>query len=169
MDLVECLLKDHQHLRSLTAAMSELVRGVEPSDTEQLGQANRAMLTEVSARFLSDLKAHEALEEQFLIAVLRDMGDAGRPLVRRIESDHGSLHEIFKILDALVSLAHDENAYSIKFTLINLSAQLERHLEREEREAFPLLKGTLSFEQLEALGARAVKYSKKLPTGEGKP
>ena len=86
MDIIECLLKDHHRLRSLTAEMTKLVCGVDPSDTEQLGQANRAMLTEVSARFLSDLKAHEALEEQFLIAVLQDMGDAGWPLVRRIGS-----------------------------------------------------------------------------------
>lgn len=140
MNQWECLLEDHKELRRLTAEIAEVLREERILDIERLQPEAVKRLSVLHRRLTDDIKAHEELEERLMADALKEMGSKGARLLGAVRSDHDSIHEVFKLLDALMSIAYEESAYSIDFTVSCLRNQLERHLDYEEKEIFPTLK-----------------------------
>lgn len=139
MGLLGCLLEDHEELRRSMAAMTELLRADECSGARRIGPATAQRLLEMECRMTSDLKAHETLENRFVDEALKEAGEEGEALLQTIKCDHESVREVFRILSALTSLGEGVSAYSIRFALSSLAHNLERHLDYEEKKAFPLM------------------------------
>lgn len=154
MGLLERLLKDHEELRRRIAGMTDLVRRDASCGAEPVDPAVAGRLAEMEGLLARELEAHEALEERFMKETLRETGAEGAALVRAIKLDHESIHEVFRILDALTCLREGVSAYSLRFAVSSLAHNLERHLDYEEKSVFPLMRRLLSAARLEAGGRR---------------
>lgn len=140
MELIDTLLRDHEELRRRVSALSALLCAEECSGMRRIGPEVARRLAEMEALLTAELNAHEALEERFVAEALREAGREGESLLQVLRSDHESIREVFRVLSALTSLGEGVSAYSVSFAVSSLAHALERHLECEEKKAFPLMR-----------------------------
>lgn len=140
MELIDTLLRDHEELRRRVSAMSALLCAEECSGMRRIGPEVARRLAEMERLLTAELNAHEALENRFVSEALKEAGEEGESLLRVLQSDHESIREVFRVLSALTSLGEGVSAYSVRFAVSSLAHALERHLECEEKKAFPLMK-----------------------------
>lgn len=140
MELIDTLLRDHEKLRRGVSGMGALLCAEECSGMRRIGPEVARRLAEMEGRLTADLNAHEALEERFVAEALKDAGGEGESLLQVLRSDHKSIREVFRVLSVLTSLGEGVSAYSVRFAVSSLAHALERHLECEEKKAFPLIR-----------------------------
>jgi hemerythrin HHE cation binding domain-containing protein len=103
---------------------------------------------EVLDTLTRELNVHEAIEEQILYPALRTQAEAHDIVLEGIEEHH--------VADAIIKELHevrkDNEKWGAKFAVLKES--VEHHIQEEERKMFPIARGTITREELLALGAR---------------
>ena len=103
---------------------------------------------EVLDTLTSELNVHEALEEQSLYPSLRSQAEAHDIVLEGIEEHH--VADI--VIKELHAVRKDNEKWGAKFKVLKES--VEHHIQEEERKMFPIARGTITREELLALGAR---------------
>jgi hypothetical protein len=114
-------------------------------DTTERAIKGRGEVLETLTR---ELNVHEAIEEQILYPALKTQAEAQDIVLEGIEEHH--------VADSIIKELHevrkDNEKWGAKFAVLKES--VEHHIQEEERKMFPIARGTITREELLALGAR---------------
>jgi hemerythrin-like domain-containing protein len=138
-DAVEILEREHRRFEAL------LKQG------EETTERARATRRELLATLISELNAHELMEEKVLYPALQ-AHPQGREVVLEGFEEH---HVADLIVNELRDVATADEGWGAKFKV--LKENIEHHIEEEERNMFRLARGVFSREELRLLAARMLK------------
>jgi hemerythrin-like domain-containing protein len=165
MDLVDLLLKGHKTLRGSLKTMTGMLGKPSGVGWEDRMALDHAKFSRHLNEFLVAFEMHEAVEDDFLARVVRQMG-MEQELNDAVDEGHRSLREITRLFKVIVAECDGEHAYRVRMVLVRLSEELERHLAYEEERLFPTLRKRLPAGLLRALARRAIaKQRAGLKTG----
>lgn len=139
MDFIDNLLEEHDRLRRTLRALeatAEELRAAKPPDR---GELHRKLL-ETEGLLYQALREHEAREEELLMGPLATSGLRGKEQAIAIQTEHRSIHDVFTMLDGMVSLEGAQDLYSVHYLLAQIRQVLLRHLEFEEAKVFPRIR-----------------------------
>lgn len=137
--ILQLLLKDHQHLRTLIQRY------------EALGPRAKVSKRRLANQLCQELNRHSAIEEQVLYPAIRTLINDDL-LINEALVEHQCSHDLARQIE---SLTPDDPFYDARVKV--LSEQIEHHLKEEEREIFPQVRhSTLDLIELgrQALSAR---------------
>jgi hemerythrin-like domain-containing protein len=138
MDFVDCLLEEHDNLRSsvkaIDEALAEISRGVGPR-VDQL-----ETILGMERLLLATFRAHEQLESSLLPEAVKRLPPEEGAILRTVKADHEVLNAFFHILEGLLASGDVSDLYGMRFCLARIRAELDRHLAHEERSLFPVLR-----------------------------
>jgi hemerythrin-like domain-containing protein len=135
-DAVSLLETEHRRMEELLDACASTEAG------------NAQQRRDLFQTIVSELKAHELIEEKVFYPELKTHADA-REIVLEGYEEH---HVADLLVDELTSLSPADERWMAKFTV--LKENIEHHIEEEEDQMFPTARRVLSREELEDLGAR---------------
>ncbi len=139
LDAVEILEQEHRRFEEL------LKRGEET--TERARTARRELL----ATIISELNAHELMEEKVLYPALQ-----AHPQAREIVLEGFEEHHVADLIaNELREVATNDEAWGAKFKV--LKENIEHHIQEEEGTMFRLARGIFSRQELRLLAARMLK------------
>ena len=138
------LLQDHKELRRRMKDIQDYLQKVGFSNGDRLGKTAGEELYLMQKALSEAIKAHERKEERLMAATLAKPGAAAEALLKTVEGDHKTLDCLLQILDSMSDLRDQHTTYAIRFTAHSLAYALERHLDYEEKNVFPLVARTLS-------------------------
>lgn len=138
-DAVELLEREHRRFEKL------LKQGEETTEQARAGRRD------VLATLVSELNAHELMEEKVLYPALQ-----AHPQAREVVLEGFQEHHVADlIVSELRRVATDDEAWGAKFKV--LKENIEHHIEEEEGNMFRLARGIFSREELRTLAARMQK------------
>ena len=135
-DPINLLETDHRRFEQLLT---------DGEDTTERAIKGRGEVLEALTR---ELNVHEAIEEQILYTALRTQAEAHDIVLEGIEEHHVA----DTIIKELHAVRKDNEKWGAKFAVLKES--VEHHIQEEERKMFPIARGTITREELLALGAR---------------
>ncbi|HVF13686.1 MAG TPA: hemerythrin domain-containing protein [Acidimicrobiales bacterium] len=143
-DAIELLTSDHRAVDQLFAQIGSQPEGVQKDDLVKL--------------LTRDLSVHAAIEEQILYPVMRRSLSDGDAKVEEAIQEHQSVKETLAEIERLGSSPQRDQPLQ---TLMN---NVRHHVEEEENEVFPELRGALSSDELQAMGTALAAAKKLAPT-----
>jgi hemerythrin-like domain-containing protein len=134
-------------------------------DVEQLwsqaqaahGAGDRGLAGDLGQRIITLLSQHDAIETQILYPTLRDVGQRGDQLAAHSLEEHQKVRELLKAADGD---AADPKGWS---SLSDAITNVMHHVEEEESQIFPMLRG-VGQEELYELGDTMATAMKMAPT-----
>ena len=138
-DAVEILEREHRRFEAL------LKQG------EETTERARATRRELLATLISELNAHELMEEKVLYPALQAHPQAREVVLEGFEEHHVA----DLIVNELRNVAANDEAWGAKFKV--LKENIEHHIEEEESNMFRLARGIFSREELRLLADRMLK------------
>jgi len=135
-DALEILEREHRRFEAL------LAQGEATTDRARKGR--RRLLD----RLVSELAAHEAMEEQVLYPALQSYAHTRETLGEGLH-EHESAESIANELRALST---DDAQWEARFMV--LKRVLQQHMDHEEKHLFPVARAALSREELRDLADR---------------
>jgi hypothetical protein len=146
-DAFQILEREHRRFEQLLA---------QGEDTTERARKTRRELLDT---LLSELNAHELMEEKILYPALEK-----HPETREIVLEGFEEHHVADVIAAeLSNVATDDEQWGAKFKV--LKENIEHHIEEEEREMFRVARGIFSRDELRELGARMLELRRQsLPT-----
>lgn len=154
MNLIDVLLNDHRALRGALEALHSTLGEAAGTGWDDRVAIDGERFLRRMREFVALFKAHEALEDEFLSRVVRQLG-LNPDLEAAVAEGHRSLEEITRLFGVVVSVFDGEHAYAVRAVLARLSEELEGHLSFEEGRVFPKLRERLPVGLLRELGRRA--------------
>lgn len=138
-DAVELLEREHRRFEKL------LKQGEETTERARAGRRD------VLATLVSELNAHELMEEKVLYPALQ-----AHPQAREVVLEGFQEHHVADlIVSELRQVATNDEAWGAKFKV--LKENIEHHIKEEEGNMFRLARGIFSREELRMLAARMLK------------
>ena len=136
MDAITLLKNDHKTVERLFKRF------------EKTGDDASAEKQEVVGSIIEELSVHAAIEEQVFYPAIREaLPDAEDMVLEALEE-----HNVAKwVLSEIASLSVDHERYDAKVTV--LIESVRHHVEEEEQELFPQVRGALGRKQLGEIGA----------------
>lgn len=148
MKITELLKEDHEEVRETFRRLVE----------EELEEDERE---QILAECTSLLENHSVIEERIFYPDLE--AGAGVPSeVKRAYADH---HDIHEAIERLRTLGADEDV-DLEDAIDGLRDMVERHLEDEEQNLFPVAEKSLGEARLEDAGAEAQDLKERLESGD---
>lgn len=138
MTATELLNKDHQKAMSL-------IRELEAADS-QVGTVQTN--TDVFNHLNELLMMHTLIEEEVFYSAMKEF-DESRDLARSLRKEH---KEFERLLSHLSTMA--PNVEEFQKTLADLRESIERHIDEEENELFPLAEELCGSQRLQEMGRR---------------
>jgi hypothetical protein len=138
-DAIELLEREHRRFEEL------LKQG------EETTERARATRRELLATLVSELNAHELMEEKVLYPALQAHSQTREIALEGFEEHHVA----DLILNELREVATNDEAWGAKFSV--LKENVEHHIKEEEGNMFRLARGIFSREELRELAARMLK------------
>ncbi|MGH9753393.1 MAG: hemerythrin domain-containing protein [Blastocatellia bacterium] len=138
MTATELLKKDHQKAMSLIGELEAADRQVGTVQTN----------TDVFNHLNELLMMHALIEEEVLYPVMKEF-DESRDLARSFHKEH---EEVERLLSHLSTMA--PNVEEFQKTLADLRERVERHIDEEENELFPLAEELCEPRRLQEMGRR---------------
>lgn len=133
-DAIALLKRDHQTMKKILSDLdSTTERGVKTRE-------------ELFAKMKSELKVHEAIEEEIFYPALKEHKKA-KEIVLEGYAEH---HAVDLLVDELEGIAFDDEEWGAKFSVIK--ENIEHHIEEEEGEMFKKARQVFDEDELEALG-----------------
>lgn len=157
-DVVDLLIRDHEKIRvMLKETLPNLQEGAE------LDRASRVAETPMRLEALRrEVEAHLFIEEQAFYPQLLKFDDI-RSLITRCHEEHRTarteLHEALKL---------GATFERISKSIAALQADLEKHIQFEESELFPLVRKAMNRTEREALGQQLTDARMEWRKGAGK-
>lgn len=145
-DLVDVLVKDH---RAVESAFEEYERG-------GLSEQERQGLVD---HIITELVRHSVAEEQYLYPTARKSLPDGDSVADREIREHAEAEEVMKQLEGMEPSDAEYDGLVRK-----LIEDIRHHVDDEERDLFPRLRGSCSAEQLRELGSKITKAKEWAPT-----
>ncbi|GAB2465698.1 hemerythrin domain-containing protein [Streptosporangium sandarakinum] len=146
-DVISVLTHDHREVEEM---FSELER-LDGADAERRGK-----LTE---RVITELVRHSVAEEAYLYPAARELIPGGDELADREIAEHAQAERTMKELEGT------DPADPRHVTLMaRLMREIRAHIQEEENELFPRLRGNASASQLAELGHKVQAMKKIAPT-----
>jgi len=144
MDAVTLLRNDHRTVEKLFKAFE---KAKDP-------QAKAGAV----AQMVPELSVHTVIEEQvFYPAVRTEVEDANSMILESLEE-----HHILKwVLSELEGMSPDDERFDAKVTV--LIENVRHHVEEEEQELFPQVRGAMGRKRLTELGERMEDLKKRAP------
>jgi hemerythrin-like domain-containing protein len=147
MNATEVLTHDHQKAMSLIRELEAADRqvGTEPANTDVFNHLNEL------------LTMHTFIEEEVFYPAMKEF-DESRDLARTLRKSH---KEFERLLSHLSTMA--PNAEEFQRTLVDLRDCVERHIDEEESELFPLAEEFCEPERLDEMGRQMqeMKYNSR--------
>jgi hemerythrin-like domain-containing protein len=147
MDATELLMQGHREAERLFTKL--------PAEQSQEQRRSTAEL------LIAALSKHDAVEVQILYPTLRREGQAGDQLSNHALDEHRDVRELLHELDKHLD---DVMEPSFVGSWQRLERMVREHVQEEETEIFPLLRNTLSRDDLEEMGTRIEKAKQTAPT-----
>ena len=147
MNATEVLTHDHQKamslIRELEAADHQV--GTEPANTDVFNHLNEL------------LTMHTFIEEEVFYPAMKGF-DESRDLARTLRKGHKEFERLLSHLSTMVP-----NAEEFQRTLADLRDCVERHIDEEENELFPLAEELCEPERLDEMGRQMqeMKYNSR--------
>jgi len=138
MTATELLKNDHQKAMSLIEELDDADRQVGTVQTN----------TDVFNHLNEMLMMHTLIEEEVFYQAMKEF-DESRDLARSLRKEH---KEFERLLSHLSTLA--PNVEEFQKTLADLRENLERHIDEEENELFPLAEELCGPQRLQEMGRR---------------
>jgi hemerythrin-like domain-containing protein len=138
MTAMELLKKDHQKAMSLIGELEAADRQVGTVQTN----------TDVFNHLNELLTMHSLIEEEVFYPAMREF-DESRDLARTLRKEH---KEFGRLLSHLSTVA--PNVEEFQRTLEDLRESVERHIDEEENELFPLAEELCEPQRLQEMGRR---------------
>jgi hemerythrin-like domain-containing protein len=150
----DVLGQDHQEVKRMLA---ELEKG--PTVTTGASDNHLMLRKNMAEQLIIEESKHEALEEMHFWPVVRDRLPDGDQLA---DTATGQEQEGKKVLDQLDKLNADQPEFEqLILTFINAARE---HIAYEEIEVWPLLRGTLTEEEVVSIGATIAASKRTAPT-----
>jgi hemerythrin superfamily protein len=144
LDALKLLKDDHDKVKKL------LEEG--ESTTERAVKTRE----ELFAKIESELKVHEAIEEEVLYPALKEHA-ATKEIVLEAYEEH---HVVDVVLGELAATPVDDETWAAKFTV--MKENLEHHIEEEEGEMFKQAREVMDESELDELGDRMAARKQEL-------
>ena len=145
-DLITELVKDHREVEELFAAYDT------SSSPDKKGDVAREIITE--------LVRHSVAEEMWLYPVAKRALPDGEQITEHEIAEHAEVERLLKEverLDPAEDAAFEDNMQIVM-------RDIRHHVEDEERDLFPRLRGALDAEELASLGEKARLAKRTAPT-----
>lgn len=138
MTATELLMKDHQEIMSLIEELeaADDQVGTDPTYTETFNRLNEL------------LNMHTRIEGEVFYPAMKEF-DESRDLVREFHKDH---KEFDQLLSSLSTMA--PNVERFQELLSDLRDNIERHVDEEENELFPMAEELCGQSELQEMGLR---------------
>jgi len=136
MTATELLKNDHKKAMSLIGELetADDEVGMDPTYTETFNRLNEL------------LKMHTRIEEDVFYPAMKEF-DESRDLVREFDKEHKQLEQLLSQLSTMAP-----NVEEFQDTLSDLRENLERHVDEEENELFPIAEKLCDESRLLELG-----------------
>src|SRR5215813_14903736 len=138
MNATELLKNDHQKAVSMIGELEAADRQVRTIQTN----------TDVFNHLNELLMMHTLIEEEVFYPVMKEF-DESRDMARSLRKEH---KEFERLLSHLSTMA--PNVEEFQRTLADLRESVERHIEEEENELFPLAEELCGAQRLQEMGGR---------------
>ncbi|MFY9588057.1 MAG: hemerythrin domain-containing protein [Actinomycetota bacterium] len=142
MDALKLIKQDHDRFKKLMKEIHETTERAVKTRDEQF------------AKFESEIKAHERMEEEIFYPALLEHPKAKEIVLEGFEEHHAADVLLAELEDVPV----DDEHWGAKFNVIK--ENIEHHMEEEEGDMFKKARSLLDDRELEELGAR-MEESKK--------
>ncbi len=133
MDAIDLIKDDHEEIKNL----------LEKIQATKRNSHKRELLFQ---KLQKALQSHEKIEEEILYPRAEEIAD----LENFILISHEEHHIVDYILERMPDVANDETIWRAKLDV--LKENLERHINKEERNLLPKLKKSLNKQEREDLG-----------------
>lgn len=153
-DAFEVLKQDHEEVKAM---LTRLEAG--PTAERGATQAELDERKKLTDQVIIEESKHEAVEEQYFWPAVRDQGAEGERVADRAIGQEQDAKQILAELDKLEPADQHFEALLTKFT-----ADAREHIEFEESQAWPLLRGSITAEQSEELGEKLATGKESAPT-----
>lgn len=155
MDIIEVFLETHRALRRELAALEapfQRPHGVGWDDCVSLDC--KRLLKEIES-FFSAFKDHEAAEDEFMAEVSSLVKlDAATGVA--FANGRRAVADIMKLFGAVAFTFDGEHVHRVRELLSRMRAEVEAHLDYEEKVLFPLMKARLPGALLREFGELAL-------------
>lgn len=133
MNAIKILEGQHREVEQLFKAYAEL-------GEEEVVQQKRAIFLQIA----DALAAHASIEERLFYPAVREVDEQ---MLQESVEEHLMVK---RLLAELLDMEPDDEQFDVK--MISLKAEVESHVEKEERVLFPNVRKTFERESLEQLG-----------------
>ena len=151
-DILETLYSEHRYLESLLDRLEQEAARLKPRRIPDYH-----LLLDIIDYLTHYPDQYHHPREDLLFSALAARDDDFKPLLARLEREHGSLHaynrELFNELTEIASGRAVDRPRLLR-TIENYVAGYRQHMEYESREVFPLAKGRLSAAERKKLGKK---------------
>ncbi len=148
MNATELLKKDHQKAMSLIGELEAAERqvGTVQTNVDIFNHLNELLMT------------HTIIEEEVFYPAMREF-DESRDLARTIRREQKKFGPLLSHLSTMAP-----NVEDFQRTLADLRENVERHIDEEENELFPLAEELITRQRLEEMGLRMqeMKYDSRV-------
>ena len=143
-DAIQLLTSDHAEVEQMFTQIETLPEG-----------DGRDRLVEEIAR---ELSVHAAIEEQILYPAMRKALPDGDTLVQEAIDEHQQVKE------TLAAIERADTPGERDPLLVRLIGNVRHHVEEEESELFPKLRGSIGRDELQDMGGKLAVAKKAAPT-----
>lgn len=147
-DAIELLISDHREVEQLFEMM-KAARVTGNVDEQRY----------VAEHVVEDLSVHAVIEEEILYPAMRDALPDGDQLVDEALEEHQEAKELLTRIDGKDPQSEDARA-----AFDQLVASITHHVDEEEGELLPRLRGALGQERLQQMGQKLEMARKAAPT-----
>ncbi|PYC64805.1 hemerythrin [Streptomyces tateyamensis] len=145
-NVIDELMADHREVEEMFARIQAMTGG---------GKQLRDAVDEITI----ELVRHSVAEEQHLYPAVREHVQGGDRLADKEIADHARVEEILKALEQM-----DTGDAQMSMMLQRLMDEVAAHVQDEESNLFPMLRGACTPEQLDDLGDKIRRAKAMAPT-----
>ena len=154
MDIIDSLLEGHGKLRNSLVFLTALLERPNGAGWDDRATMSPERFTRELNGFFAAFKAHEAMEDAYLIRVLDQIGMSPE-ILEAIAEGHRAVAEMTKLFGAVAVSGDGEHVYRLRTVLARLREELETHMAYEEKVVFPKMRASTPAGLLRELGRRA--------------
>ena len=149
-DALEILVREHRRFKALLAQGE--------ATTERAGKGRRRLLDSL----VSELAAHEVMEEQVLYPALLSYAHTRETLSEGLDEHDGT----DAIVNELRAVSPHDPEWSVRFRV--LKEYLENHMDHEEKHLFPVARGVFPRQELRDLADQMLALKPPPPRRRGR-
>ena len=153
-DVFTVLAKDHEEVKGMLA---ELDKG--PTRATGASEDQLALRKKMTEQLIIEESKHEALEEMYFWPAVREHLESGNTLADEATGQEQAAKQVLADLDKLDAGDADFERLLAKFIV-----DAREHIEFEESQVWPLLRGALPAETSAELGSKIAEGKKTAPT-----